>query len=157
MKLFEIFKTAETSISASKFPGADIFQFSLNGVDYIIQFLHMTASHPLYGMMKRKPSLTDNSYFFAFAASVNGEMTDKDIDMGDSIVVFSHVIQLLVKYVHEHNVDQLILGCDANHEKRKRIYQKIVSKYTRSYGWFEEFTTITNYMGPKYTWVLART
>lgn len=157
MKLYEVFKSKDrVALTSLNIPGADIFKFEHNNITYIIQFLKISKLHPLYVSMKDKPKLTNNTYFFAFAAEIDGELTDKDINRHDAMFVLSQILQHLVKYVQTHNVDQLILGCDETHEKRKRLYQKIVDKYTKEYDWKVLYTTIIDYIGPKYTWVIAK-
>lgn len=110
--------------------------FELGEHNYIIQFIHMSEGDQIHEKVSQFP-VTDSTYFFAFAAEDmdSGEVVDTDTGIRESIKIFSVVLQELQKFAQQKQMDMLYFGCDRDHPGRRRLYQKMVNKYTASGNW----------------------
>jgi hypothetical protein len=133
--------------------------FDLGEYTYIIQTMSMEEGDQIHQKLSQFP-VTDNTYFFAFAADNNnngGMPIDTDTGARDSIKIFSVVLQELQKFVAKSGADMLYFGCDANHPGRRRLYQKMVDKYTKSNHWVVVGEADALFFGEnKHIWVVKR-
>lgn len=154
MRLTEIFDTTELQVDWN----GDHAMFRLGNFNYIIQCIHISENDQIHRPVSQFP-ITDHTYFFAFAAQPlqGGYPIDTDTEARDSIKVFSIVLQELQKFVDKKKVDMLYFGCDADHQKRRRLYQKMVNKYTASSEWQLIGEADANYFNEvKHLWIVQR-
>lgn len=154
MLLNEIFQDTDVDIH---WHGNDA-TFQFGEYQYIIQTIPMRPNDMIHGPISDQP-ITNRTYFFSFAAQKNpyDYPIDTDLNIGRSISVFSIIIQELLDFVKRKKVDMLYFGCEANHEKRKRLYGKMVKKYTEITGWRVIAETQAEYFGSmKHLWIIKK-
>lgn len=135
---------------------ANMGMFAVGQNQYAIQMIKVEKGNPIHEAIPGQP-LTDNTYFFSFAAIVNGMPVDTDTGRFESFAVFSTIMQTLVKFVYDHKIDALYFGCAADHAKLKSLYQRIITKYSKEHNWQTVATTSVNYMGgEKFVWVVTK-
>lgn len=154
MRLIEIFDNTNLQVVWN----GDHAMFQLGNFNYIIQCIHMSEHDQIHSPVSQFP-VTDHTYFFAFAAQPlqGGRPIDTDTEARDSIKVFSVVLQELQRFVYSNDVDMLYFGCDAHHQKRRRLYQKMVNKYTASGEWQLIGETDAEYFNEtKHVWIVQQ-
>ena len=135
---------------------AHMGMFSLGQNQYVIQMIKVERGNPIHQAIPDQP-LTDNTYFFSFAAMVNGMPVDTDTNRNESIAIFSTIMQTLVKFVYDKHIDTLYFGCTADHAKLKSLYQRIINRYSTEHNWETLATTTVDYLGGrKFVWVVSK-
>lgn len=154
MILNEIFKDTKVNV---QWQGNNA-TFEFGNYQYIIQFIHMRPNDMIHGPISNQP-ITQNTWFFAFAAQPvsGGGMTDQETGAGQSIAVFSVILQELEKFVQQKNVDTLYFGCSLNKENRKRLYDRLVRRYTATSGWNLISEVQARFFGDlKHIWIVQK-
>jgi hypothetical protein len=135
---------------------AHMGMFAVNRNQYAIQMIKVEEGNPIHEAIPDQ-ALTDNTFFFSFAAIVNGMPVDTDTGKHEALAVFSTIMQTLVKFVYDNKVDTLYFGCATDHAKLKSLYQRIITRYSNEHNWQTVATTTVNYMGGnKFVWVVAK-
>jgi len=156
MRLHELFTTLIPKTHWTKNGPMHLGVFEVNGTHYVIQLIKMQPNDPIHSVLSNE-MITNNTWFFAFAAMINGEPVDTNTNKGDSIPVISVVIQTLEKFIQEQDIDVLYLGCSDRHKKLKSLYQRMITKYTEKHNWTVNSTTTGNFFGDvKFVWILKK-
>jgi hypothetical protein len=135
MTLFEIFKGAVPTPQYQHNGPMYVGRFSLNDVNYVIQFIEVARNDQVHRPLSNAP-LTDNTWFFSFAAlDTSGRPIDNRYAAKSSVKVFSTIMQSLVEFVDKHDIDTIYYGCDANDLDKRRLYDRITTKYNSHYNW----------------------
>lgn len=156
--LTEIFKEFTPDITWTSAGPMKLGEFSVSNHDYMIQFIKMKKNDPIHSNLSSE-LITNNTWFFAFAAvdDDDGDISDKLTGRHDAIPIISCILQTLVNFSNENNIDVLYLGVSKKDTKLKALYEKIISKYTHRYNWSIENTTTANFFGDeKYIWIVKK-
>jgi len=156
MKLTELFTNTPVEVHWSKQGPMHLGSFNIENTQYLIQLIKMSPKDQIHSVFPDE-LMTKNTWFFAFAAMVNGRPVDTDTNKGDSIKIFSTILQTLEQFILDNKVDVLYLGCSDKHTKLKSVYQRLISKYTKIHGWSIEKTVTGNFFGDKkFVWILKK-
>lgn len=148
MYLFEILKTEAEDIQWQHMGPMSMGLFTIEGQQYAIQFIKIANGDQIHRHLKNAP-LSNNTYFVAFAAMDNGRPVDTRFPANNPFMLFGAVMSTLVDFVHERNIDTLYFGCETNDTKKRRLYERIKTKFLADYGWSqlgEEDATIQGRM-----------
>jgi hypothetical protein len=157
MQLYEIFKGDVPKPRYQTQGPATMGQFTLNDVNYVIQFIKVKRGDMIHGELNAAP-LTDNTYFFSFAAmGPNGQPNDDRIPARSAVKVFSTIMQALVEFVHKHGVDTLYFGCEQSDADKRALYERITKKYLTDYPWHLVGEEAATFFGStKHLWYCAK-
>ena len=158
MKIFEMFHGKIPNVHWTKHGPMNIGSFEIDNKQYVIQFIKMSKNDPIHSAFP-KSILTKDTWFFAFAAMIDGQLVDTDVkgSVSDALLVFSTVIQSLEQFITKHNVDTLYLGCSDKHKILKSIYKRLIDRYTKTYNWAIENTETSNFFGDnKFVWIIRK-
>jgi hypothetical protein len=156
MKITEIFASIIPSVHWSQQGSMHLGVFEVHGEHYVMQFIKMKPNDPIHSVLSNE-IITNNTWFFAFAAMVDGQPVDTDTNKGDAIPIFSAIMQTLVQFIEKYDIDVLYIGCSDKHTKLKGVYQRLISKYTRMHGWTVNNTATGNFFGDeKFIWILKK-
>lgn len=155
MKLNELFTDTDVNVNWSNGMG----MFELEGIQYLLQFLSIDAhGGAIRAAIPNQPE-GERTYFFSFATmSDSGMPTDARTGAGQSIKVFSIVLQELEKQVQSTGADTIYFGGTTGDPARLRLYQKLIDKYTKKHSWSIVSTTTVNLFGDtQKVWVAQKT
>lgn len=155
MLLSEIFDNTFSTVRTQW--SGDMGQFELDGYTYYINFLRMSPSDIIHQTAPPNSPMSKHTYFIGFAAMDNetGEITDEETNLGNSIQVFSIILNEIKKRVQQTNADILYFG-NYKGSKKEPLYRKLIRKYTVN-GWEVHSEYDSRFNGqPIHTWILVR-
>jgi hypothetical protein len=154
MLLSEIFDNSLNNIRINW--AGDMGQFILGDYTYFINFMKMDQHDVIYATAPTGSPISNKTYFIGFAAMNNdtGEVSDEETNLGDSIKVFSVILNGLKQRVNETKANVLYFG---NYEgsKKESLYRKLIKKYAVN-GWSVHSEYSSRFNGqPIHVWILT--